>query len=225
MAWYLIWDAGGTLFNTYPAAASALQQALHELGYEASHQELTSLLRHTTAYALQHVAGRFALDEGELRVRFAEAYALMDPMEQPPFPGAVDVCRWVCDHGGANFIVTHRSRNLLEPLLKAHHLEELFVDWITGDDPYPRKPDPAALLAIAIRHRLPLARCMVIGDRELDVIAARRAGMAACLFQGNRPQGEDDAEQIADLTISHYHELLRWLEEHTRTEFGVFNRS
>jgi phosphoglycolate phosphatase len=40
----------------------------------------------------------------------------------------------------------------------------------------PRKPDPAALLAVAAELDLDVTRCVLVGDSEVDVATARAAG-------------------------------------------------
>jgi hypothetical protein len=90
-------------------------------------------------------------------------------------------------------------------LLEVHGLGPLFTDCVTKDDPYPRKPDPASILALIARHGLDPRRCLAIGDRELDVVAGVRAGVWTCFF------GEAPHETPADLEIIGYDELLCWL--------------
>lgn len=203
----LIWDAGGTLFDTYPAVVEACRSALQKLGYDAKPTWLLGLFRRTTAYALQAVAARYELDQTTLTAQFELAYEAVEPARQPPFPGVKDVCAYVCGLGGENYIVTHRRRDSLIQLLTAHRMTHFFVDCITKEDPYPRKPDPASLLALARRHQLAPERCLAIGDRPLDIIAGNHAGMMTCAF------GEEAGEADADLTIAHYHELLAWLRQ------------
>lgn len=203
----VLWDAGGTLFNTYPAVVSAAQAALSELGHEVSKARLMDLFRQSTHYALETLAQDYELDETRLTERYKKTYAALGPARQPPFPGVIAVCRFVLENGGRNFIVTHRARASLTQLLEAHDMEDLFSDTITKDDPYPRKPDPTSTLAMVERHALDVERCLVIGDRKLDILAGKRAGAVTCLY------GEDqDAAPFADLQIRDYDELLGWLQ-------------
>ncbi|MGC9521112.1 MAG: HAD-IA family hydrolase [Anaerolineae bacterium] len=211
----LIWDAGGTLFDTYPAVVWACRRALQTFGYDAKPTWLLGLFRQTTVYALQVVADRYGLDGRALAAQFSRAYDAVEPERQPPFPGVKDVCSYVCESGGENYIVTHRGRDSLMKLLAAHRMTNLFTDCITKEDPYPRKPDPASLLALMRRHVLDPERCMAIGDRPLDIVAGRRAGIITCAF------GEEAGDEGADLVINHFHELLHWLRRQTRGEGTV----
>jgi phosphoglycolate phosphatase-like HAD superfamily hydrolase len=201
----LIWDAGGTLFDTYPAVVAACQEALGPLAEVTDPDWLMMLFRQRTSYALRSVAETYDLDIDAFTARYREAYAASDPALQPPFPFVAEVCELIVARGGQNFIATHRARASLVRLLEAHGLRSRFTDCITKDDPYPRKPDPASILALIARYDLDPRRCLAIGDRELDVVAGVRAGVWTCFF------GEGAHETPADLEISGYDKLLCWL--------------
>ncbi len=201
----LIWDAGGTLFDTYPAVVAACRSALASFDLSASSEWLMRLFRTTTEDALRTVAATYTLDLGLLTQRYRMAYDASGPALQPPFPYAREVCTHVVESGGSNFIVTHRGRASLFELLAAHGMEHLFRDALTADDPYPRKPDPAGLLATIFRYRLDPGHCIVVGDRELDMEAGVRAGVKTCYF------GTDRHATQADLEVRGLAELLDWL--------------
>ena len=70
MIQYIIWDAGGTLFDTYPAKAWAIQQALAALGGEAAYEDVLRLSRITTSHALETLAQRDEVDLETLRAYY-----------------------------------------------------------------------------------------------------------------------------------------------------------
>lgn len=55
--------------------------------------------------------------------------------------------------------------------------------WLHPDHP-DRKPNPGMILRAAADHGLDLQRSFMIGDRESDMEAARRAGIPGFLFAG-----------------------------------------
>jgi phosphoglycolate phosphatase-like HAD superfamily hydrolase len=204
---YLIWDAGGTLFDTYPAVVAACHEALENFGEQAPSPWVLSLCRKTTAHGIQTLAETFRLDEETFERHFRKTYADMDPACQPPFPGVRELCAYVREIGGQNFIVTHRSEASLVALLEAHAMTHYFTDWITKDDPYPRKPDPTSIKAIIARHDLGPRRCLAVGDRELDIVAGQRAGVHTCFF-GRAPHPTPADVEVDDLAG-----LKTWLVE------------
>ncbi|HNT78732.1 MAG TPA: HAD-IA family hydrolase [Anaerolineae bacterium] len=208
MITYLIWDAGGTLFDTYPAIVVAAREALQTFGKVAPPSTvLSGLFRQTTAYGLQILAQEFNLDLVALRARFSAYYDAIGAAYQPPFPGVIEVCQYMLANGGQNFIVTHRERESLQQLLAAYEMADYFSDAITQEDDYPRKPDPLSLEILLERYALPRETGLVIGDRPLDIQAGKGAGLRTCFF------GAADPSVPADLQITAYAELYRWLQQ------------
>lgn len=202
---YLFWDAGGTLFDTYPAMVEAGRMALRDFGEEAPPEQVMALFKRSTSFAIRALADTFSLDEDVLRQHFERAYDAIAEQYQPPFPGVEVVCRHVCEIGGRNFIVTHRAETSLQALLETHNLARYFTDYIAKEDPYPRKPDPESLNALIAQYALNRDMCLLIGDRDLDIVAGQRAGIRTCFF------GADPHEARPDLKIVDYAVLLDWL--------------
>lgn len=201
----IIWDVDGTLFDTYPAIARAFRAALHESGHDAALGRIISLARDSLAHCTASLAEEYGLDQAGFEAAVARHYERTRPADQPPFPGVKEVCEQICRAGGQNVIVTHRGPRGTADLLAAGGLSELFSGSITRADPYPRKPDPAAFNAIIDRHGLRRDATMAIGDRDIDMLASRAAGVVACLF-GEAPAGID-----ADIAITDFEELARLL--------------
>jgi phosphoglycolate phosphatase-like HAD superfamily hydrolase len=82
-----------------------------------------------------------------LNERIDHYQARVTPAERPPFPGdravrALQSRRW------RELAIHHRDRPTLDALLAWHHADHLFLDILTTDDGYPRKPDPAGFCAL-----------------------------------------------------------------------------
>jgi len=219
----LIWDADGTLFNTYPTITEALRLALVEFGAEIPAERISRLVNVSFSHAVGTLADDLDLDTEALNCRFYEILALLPPEAQGPFPGATALCNYARSLGGQNYIVTHRGRASLERLLEVHGIAHLFTDLITADDAFPRKPDPAAFLALLERQAIDPAVTLAIGDRELDILAARDAGLRTS-FYGTNPH-----EVTADVEVTDYALLLGWLVRENAPESveaeGIFWRS
>lgn len=197
----IIWDVDGTLFDTYPAIARAFQIALKDLGSDAALEKIEALARRSMDECIRTLAIECALDSADIQARFAANYAEMDSEYEQPFPGVVAVCEHVCSVGGKNVIVTHRSRRGTERLLQSNRMSGYFAGWLSADDGYPRKPDPAAFIAAIQLHGLVRVETLTVGDRDLDIEAGRAAGVFTVRF------GADSLEAPADLTIREYSEL------------------
>jgi HAD superfamily hydrolase (TIGR01509 family) len=188
---YLIWDMDGTLFDTYPAIAGALGAALGDLGASASLDWIEGLAKKSLSHCASTLISKFNVNSEELQERFGQYYGSITPQEQPPFPGVIDVCEYMRSSGGTNVIVTHRGRESTNRFLTAHNMAHYFADMITGDDNYPRKPDPASFEAMIEKHNFRREETLAIGDRDIDILAGQAAGVRTC-FLGAEPQVSAD---------------------------------
>lgn len=201
----VIWDFDGTLVDTYPAIARAVNLALAAFGASVALERVIELSSISLDHCLRELAQEHAAPYAALVAEFERAYQTVTPEEQRPFPGVVEVCQAIQQRGGRNFIVTHRRRASLDRLLATHHMAAYFTDIVAADDGFPRKPDPAALLQLIQRHAIEPRSAIVIGDRELDILAGQRAGLKTCLFRAACP------DLSPDLRIASYQELLKLL--------------
>jgi phosphoglycolate phosphatase-like HAD superfamily hydrolase len=202
----IIWDVDGTLFDTYPSMAAAMQAALADFGVAMERDPLEALARVSVDHCITAVSEAHDLDLAVLLEAFIRHYAQTRPEDQPPFPGVRAVCAAVCAAGGKNAIVTHRRRETTDALLDVHDMTSLFSGSIAGDDGYPRKPDPAAFVAALELCDLSPADTMTVGDRDIDILGGQAAGLFACLF------GTPEDGLAPDRVITHFDELLPLLK-------------
>lgn len=120
----ILWDVDGTLFDTYPAITYAISQALNGLGESAALNVIDGLARQSIDLCLGTLAQRLSLDVDVVRRCYLAAYAALPLANQPPFPGAGEVCATICQRGGVNVAVTHRGTSSTQALLDAHGLAD-----------------------------------------------------------------------------------------------------
>lgn len=209
---FLVWDVDGTLLDTYPAMTAAIAAAFGDLGVEVPETQVNRLCKVSFDHCMQILTQRYQVHADQVLECLDRRREDIVLTEQHPFPGVHEVCAQVLEMGGANFILTHRDRASLRVLLDAHHLASYFTDAVAGDDGFPRKPNPLGLTTLLSRHGIAKGEALMIGDRELDIAAGRRAGIATCLYA--RDQLESVAPE-ADFEIRAYSELLGWLRQQT----------
>jgi phosphoglycolate phosphatase-like HAD superfamily hydrolase len=207
MIQHLIWDVDGTLFDTYPAIARSMQAAARDLGAPVSYDEVMRLVLVTIDHCVTTLTTTYALAADQLEELFDQHYGAITPEDQPPFAGVEAVCEHIRSRGGLNLIVTHRRRAGLDRLLATHRLTANFGDIISNDDAYPRKPDPAAFVALIEKHHLPRAATLGIGDRDIDVLAAQAAGIRAAFF------GTNYGAATPNFTFTDFPQLLHYVEQ------------
>lgn len=197
---HLIWDVDGTLLDTYPGISSAMLAALSSFGCRADPVMVDALCKVSFGYCVEQLAESQGIDAEALYERFQAQLSGIPATAQRPFPGVAALCQLARAVGGANYILTHRSRRSLYALLAGNGIEDWFVDGVAGDDGFPRKPDPTGLNDLLDRNGIPRAEALVIGDRELDVQVAHAAGVRAC-FYGSNPLSTPTAFAVTDYSV------------------------
>lgn len=181
---YLIWDFDGTLFDTYPPLIRAINRALSDFDATESYDTVAMLLRDTLSGTLSSLATTHDIDRNLLETRVNYYHGQAGVRDNRPFHGAIRMLERVLVAGGQNFIVTHRDSDSLTMLLNWYRVTGLFTDLITSDDGFARKPSPESFNAMIARHNLPREGVLVIGDRDLDILAAQAAGVHTCMVNG-----------------------------------------
>lgn len=195
---FYIWDFDGTLFDTYPTMARAAQELLREGGSELDAADIETLMRVSMGNAMRVFRDEYGIGEdfsAEFRRRVAGDSAVK------PFPGIPEICRAIVQNGGRNFIFTHRGDSTIN-FLRKFDLMQYFTECILSDSGFARKPDPAGLLYLIEEYGMNGSEALMIGDRELDILAGKNAGIRSCFFS---PGGEGCV--AADYSIKSYDEL------------------
>ena len=78
-------------------------------------------------------------------------------------------------------VLTNKPAGPSKRILTGLGLGGLFDDVIGGDGPLPRKPDPAALIALMERAGATASNTLLVGDSTFDHQTARRASSRCCL--------------------------------------------
>ena len=172
------WDFDGTLFDTYPRINRAIQNALKDCNITVSLETIEPLSKVNVRHAIDTLAG----DKAKA---VAARYEAHEPEEgfdsMRPYPGVLRLMRSICEHGGRNYLYTHRGKSSLEAL-EHYGMTPCFADAVTSENGFPSKPAPDALLYLMEKHRLDPAKCVMLGDRDIDLGSGKNAGMACALF-------------------------------------------
>lgn len=206
----LFWDFDGTLVNTYPGMVQAFGEALVACGvndFEIDQEDIYRTMRqHSLGRAYQRFTAEYQVDRERLTKIYEQLAAPLLP-EATAFAGAAELLAAVTAAGGRNFLLTHRNRRALDRLA-ALNLDQFFSGYVTKDDDYPRKPDPTSLLALCQQYDVDKATAIMIGDRNLDVAAGHRAGMAGALFD---PEHLIVDESQPEVRVTRLADLQDWL--------------
>ena len=212
----VLFDLDGTLLDTAPDLAAALNTVLEEnrqptLPFESirpvvSHGGIALI---KLGFGLQQDDPNFE----PLRQRLLTVYRENISRHTILFPGMETVLQTIEQRGLNWGIVTNKPGWLTDPLLKNLQLYDRAACVVSGDTLQERKPHPAPLLhACKLANSLP-EQCLYVGDAQRDIEAGENAGMYTMVALFGYFTAEDQPHRWgASYSIDEPAGLLAWLD-------------
>ena len=211
----VMFDLDGTLVDSVPDLATAVDRMLVELGRGPAGVERVRqwvgngarvLVRRALAGGLDHSAvGEAETDEA--LARFLDIYADCHELITL-YPGVHELLEALSTAAVELAVVTNKPERFVAPLLEQVGLGGYFR-WIIGGDTLPQqKPDPAALLQVMRLAGVTKEQSLFVGDSRSDVLAARAAGVPCVAVSYGYNHGRPIAEEEPQLVVDSMAELL-----------------
>lgn len=205
----VMFDLDGTLVDSVPDLAAAVDSMLHALGRAPAGVERVRDWVGNGAQRLVRRALAGGLDdsgvadaEGELALAlFMRAYAGGHALTTL-YPGVRECLAWLDAQGVPMAVVTNKPSAFVAPLLAEKGLLGHFR-WLVGGDTLPQqKPDPAALFHVMSQAGVAPHEALFVGDSRNDVLAARAAGVCCVAvsygYNHGRPIHEERPARVLD---------------------------
>ena len=212
----ILFDLDGTLLDTAPDLAAALNTVLEENERAALPFESIRPVVSHGGVALIKLGFKLGPDDPRfdpLRQRLLAVYRENISRRTTLFPG-MGVLLDELEQRGLNWgVVTNKPGWLTDPLLKELQLYDRAACVVSGDTLQQRKPHPAPLLhACKLANTRP-GQCLYLGDAERDIEAGKNAGMhtMVALF-GYFTEKDQPHSWGATHLINEPGELLAWLD-------------
>lgn len=210
----LLLDLDGTLLDTAPEMADALNRLRHEERLEPlPFETIRPTVSHGSIRMVNLAFSDVAADEFErLRLRFLEIYRSILGTNTRLFAGFDRVFEHLDRHGIAWGVVTNKPGWLTEPLLHALRLQPTDACVVSGDTVGERKPHPLPLLHAAKLIRRAPEQCLYVGDAERDIQAGNAAGMKTVVAEwGYLGTGDEPGTWSAQGMVKDPADLVEWL--------------
>jgi len=174
----VLFDLDGTLVDSAPDIAAALNAALAELGQPVQPLPVvTSYVGDGAAKLVERAVGPTTeVDQEVLLERFKAQYASHICVATRPYPGVVAALERFAAAGTPLVVVTNKPGDLARALLGALALDRFFADVLGDGDGFPRKPSPEIALHVCARHGVAPTETLLVGDGLPDVRLGRAAG-------------------------------------------------
>jgi 2-phosphoglycolate phosphatase len=176
----VLFDLDGTLADTAPDLAAALNRLRKDQGLEPMPMERLRPFASAGARGLVHAGlGVKPGDEDyeALRTAFLEAYRENPCVDTRLFPGIPELLAELERRDIPWGIVTNKATRFTDRIVETLRLAPACV--VCGDTTEHLKPHPAPLLHAAEQLALAPGACLYLGDDLRDVQAALAAGMRA----------------------------------------------
>ncbi|NOV01502.1 HAD-IA family hydrolase [Paenibacillus planticolens] len=197
---HVIWDFDGTLFDTYPVMGRIFKEVLEEEGIVESLDEIVKHMKVSMTHALQYYEKKYQVDYVFIEKYHKQRNATETNLSRP-FEGIEEIVKYIHTSNRKNYLYTHRGESAIQ-LLKMYGLFDYFSDFITSQQGFERKPSPEAITYLIDKHRIIHTEVIMIGDRDLDILAAKNAGINACFFADR-----DEKNSNSDFTITNIQQL------------------
>ena len=211
----VLFDLDGTLLDTAPDLAYALNRVLAEQGRgPLPHERIRPKVSHGAKALVKLGFGLEPDDEGyaTLRQRLLDIYRANLARETHLFPGMDTVLR-VIERRGLNWgVVTNKPAWLTDPLLDSLNLTPRAACIVSGDTTPNSKPHPEPMLHACQRAGSPPKEVLYVGDAPRDIEAGRNAGLRTVVALFGYLEPHDRPETWgADGSIERPEDLLAWL--------------
>jgi len=181
----VLWDFDGTLFDTYPALVEGF---ISLSGRNLNRGEVLKWLKIDSKTAFKH----YGINEDQ-REEYQRLYNHYAKISSRPF----DHVETALSSVETNVIVTHRDKESTLYLLEKFQLTKYFKDIVSVEEQgFARKPDCSSYEYVIKNHPIHL----VVGDRDLDLIPARKLQIPTVAFQNQSIE--------ADFHIDSYTEFI-----------------
>lgn len=225
----VLFDLDGTLIDTAPELAAAVNLALQRVQLEpVAPQQVRAWIGDGTRALLAKALRAAGVPEGDLDARvqslwpaFEYDYAQACGQQSTLYPGARRMLERLHGAGIRVGLVTNKESGFAHRLLVRHDLNACFDLLVCGDTLPVHKPDPAMLT-----HALQALQCepteaLFVGDSAIDVRTARAAGVAVWAVThgyGGPLRGADAPDRFVD----GFDELARTLTTHRGLRVSIF---
>lgn len=214
----LLFDLDGTLIDSVPDIAAAVDRALAANAYPPAGEAKIRQWVGNGARKLVERAAANALEVAEgaapdavveaLLASFFDFYGKASCVKTCLYPGVLEALEYWQRQGIAMACVTNKPERFSRDILIGLELDGLLPVLVGGDTLPQRKPDPAQLYLACEQLGVAVENAVMVGDSRNDIDAARAAGMpVACVSYGYN-HGAPVAEANPDILVDHFADLI-----------------
>lgn len=218
----ILFDLDGTLIETAPEIADAVNDTLKQFNLPAvTQQQVNDWIGHgtrslliqalaevgrTTVQAVQ-VADNFQQIEAAFGVHYERCCGTRSHL----YPRVRETLQALRAEGIKLVVMTNKEGRYTQVVLDAHQMSPLFDRVISGDTLPVKKPNPAGIVDCLERFRVARERALFVGDSSIDVATARNAQVTVWALPYGYNMGEPIERCQPDRVIADFSALTEGL--------------
>ncbi len=179
-------DLDGTLIDNANILTLALSRAIEDFGYRADPNKIRKYL----GLSFVDIVSKFIENpSNDLLEKIKDArkkYVVESISAFKIFPDALYALKALKELGIKSSVATSLGKDLIGPVIKGMKLDYYLCCWVTVDEVEKPKPEPDVFLKAMQLMDIRQESCIVVGDREYDVIAGKKAGSITALVLRDR---------------------------------------
>ena len=190
-----IWDLDGTLLDSYGSITASLMEVAGRCGTGDPAETILKTVKQesVTAY-LKDLSVRCGRNTEELFRMYREvSHAKINEITLVPDAG--ETLEALRERGAQHFVYTHRGAST-GPLLARLGIARFFAETVTHEHGFAPKPSGEGVTYLLAKYALDRDGTAYVGDRTLDVLCAKDAGVQAILYLPEHscviPTGQED---------------------------------
>ncbi|BCO18999.1 phosphoglycolate phosphatase [Alteromonas sp. KC3] len=212
-----IFDLDGTLVDSVPDLAHALNATLHDMGLP-TYPETT--IRHWVGNGARMLverglSGSTSISHGQSSAqvdaaldKFLAHYRVLVCQYSTLYKGVFDTLATLKCKQYNLALVTNKPEEFIPPILNAYSLNDMFLVTVGGDSLPEKKPSPLPLLHVSDTLNVMPETCIMVGDSKNDIQAAKAANMRCVGLTYGYNYGEDIAIHEPDWVFDCFTQLL-----------------
>ena len=180
----LIFDLDGTLINSVPDLALAINKMLESLEIGPIPLDTFKSFIGNGAKTLVLRSLNYTHQDNVPQELFDIAFPrFMDLYKANPcektllYPGVKETLEYLKNEGYKMVICTNKPFNFVEPILEKLDIKKYFNNWIGENSLDEKKPSGVPLVHLAKDSNIAIDNCLMIGDSKNDILSATNAKM------------------------------------------------
>ena len=218
----ILFDFDGTLIDSVPDLAPAVNHMLSSLDYPAYSEDTIRMWVGNGAQMLvkRALSGDVNVNENldmelfskalDIFLQFYKDHICIDTLV---YPGVPETLKALKNEGYLMAIITNKPYAFIGPILNALELDGLFDLNIGGDSLSVKKPDPMPLLHACEKLNVSVEKALMVGDSKNDILAAKAADMQSIGVTYGYNYGESIDMYEPDAVVDHFSDLTALIKQ------------